>query len=223
MNEDLSVAHELSKDGSLRLGFFLARSRVTCFNWPSAPYHGIDRLPYITSPQEDDALRHAGRSRLVDLWVRYWDAWDNGELHISLPLAQELQQMFRNEGLDFDLVYAEIAVIPRDLEAYPQGSLWSEMLAFVLSKWRDAHDRLKRRPIDLCPLGFDISHPVPSFHSAIYQPGLHRTHPRLPDDLNSFGLFNDLDVALRLLSVANEMDYGPLPFCILQVWGVPSL
>lgn len=217
------ITHIYSDQWPVRLGFFLESHGVTCFNWPTIPYRGIDRLPHIPSPEEDDGLRSAGRGGLVDLWERYWNASDGEELRLNLSLAQELQQMFLGQRVELDIVYSEIAFIPGDLEAYPRGSLWLDNLTFVLSQIQGVHNRLLKRPDNLQLLGFDISLPVPSFHSAIYQPGLHRRHARLPDYLNRFGLFADLNTALRFLSMANEMDYGALPFCILGIWEPSSI
>ena len=147
-----------------------------------------------------------------------WDAVDSRELNTNLPLAQDLQREFRKEGIELEVVYSEILMIPDNLDDYPHGKLWSEQLDFVLQHWRHVHDLLAARPENLHFLGFDLSGPVPSFHSAIFQPGLHKTHPRLPDHLNQAGLFEDADTASRFLRAALEMDYGILPFCVLGIW-----
>lgn len=201
-----------------RLGFFLERTGVACCKWPHLPYRGIDRLPYLPSFEEQDDLRAASKSKLADLWDRYWDAKDTRQLMVNLQLAQDLKREFCKEGIELEVVYAEIAMIPDNLDEYPSGKLWSEEIALVLPHWRHIHDRLGERLPKLQFIGFDLSHPVPSFHSAIFQPGLHNTCPKLPDYLNSNGLFDDLNTASMFLHKANEMGYGGLPFCILGIW-----
>ena len=218
MNKTANIPMPSGTRTPFRLGFFLERTGVACFKWPSAPYRGIDRPPNLPTPEEEDELRSSGRSALADLWDRYWDATDSRQLNTNLPLAQDLQREFRIEGIELEVVYSEIVMIPDNLDDYPHGNLWLEQLDFVLQHWRHVHNLSAARPENLDFLGFDLSHPVPSFHSAIFQPGLHKTHPRLPDHLNQVGLFEDVDTALRFLRAANEMDYGGLPFCVLGIW-----
>ena len=200
-----------------RLGFFLERVAVTCFKWPSVPYRGIDRIPYLPTPEEKDELRSSGRGALADLWDRYWDAVDSRELNTNLPLAQDLQREFRNEGIELEIVYAEIVMIPDNLHEYPGGMDWAELLTQSLKNIRPVHERLTGRPENLHFLGFDVAQLFETFLSAIFQPGLHETQPRLPDHLNRAGLFDDIDTASKFLRAANEMGYGPLPYCVLGI------
>ncbi len=222
MIEDEPFPLAISDSLPLRLGFWLERVGVTCLKWPSVPYRGIDRPPYLPSLEEEDELRSTGRRRLADLWDHYWDAEDSGELNINLRLAQDVQREFFNEGIEFEVVYGEIVTIPQNLYQYPHGTLWTEFLLEQLPRIRRIHQNFAARPQGIRWLGYDISHPIDSFHSAIFQPGLHETCPGLPDDLNRAGLFDDLNAASRYLHAANEMDYGPLPFCVLGIWEVLS-
>lgn len=192
----------------IRLGFFLERREVTCSMYPSVPYSGVDRLPN-EGAYDDPQPR---------LWDEYAEAEESGDLNSDLTTARRLSARFSRAGVRLDIVYAEVALIPRDIDAYPGGELWSQMLDFVLSHRSAVHERVTQRPENLTFLGFDISHPVPTFHSAVYQPGLHRVRPDYPSYLNKWGLFTDRDTAMPFLDAANTMDYGPLPFCLLGVW-----
>lgn len=201
-----------------RLGFFLERVGVTCFKWPSVPYRGIDRIPYLPTPEEEDELRSSGRGALADLWDRYSDARFSGKLNSNLSLAQGLLRDFLDEEIELEMVYAEIVMIPDDLHEYPRGMDWAELLTQSLQNIRPVHERLTGRPENLHFLGFDVAQLFESFLSAIFQPGLHETQPRLPDHLNRAGLFDDIDTASKFLRAANEMGYGPLPYCVLGIW-----
>lgn len=156
---------------------------------------------------------------VAGLWEEYSEAEEGGELNVDLTLARHLQERFRYAGVRLDLIYAEVAAIPEGVRGYPSGELWWDTLEFVLEHRRAIHNRLHGAPESFSFLGFDISHPVPTFHSAIYQPGLHHSRPEYPQYLNRSGLFDDRDTALPYLNAANERDYGPLPFCIIGVWG----
>ena len=92
MIEDEPFPLAISDSVPLRLGFWLERVGVTCLKWPSVPYRGIDRPPYLPSLEEEDELRSTGRRRLADLWDHYWDAEDSGELNINLRLAQDVER-----------------------------------------------------------------------------------------------------------------------------------
>jgi len=152
------------------------------------------------------------------VWDRYDEAEERGDLNCTLSVARQLQTMFRDDGLDLDLMYAEMTFIPADIEHYPNGDLWSERLAPALRARQSVHTRLRARPHHLQFLGYDLSHPVPTFHSAIYQPGLSESRPDFPKHLNEYGLFSEHDDALEFLGVANDMDYGPMPFCLINIW-----
>ncbi len=210
------------KGSSIRLGFFLERSSVTCSRWPEVAYRGIDRLPYLPIPEEQERLLSSGRSELAQLWDIYWEASIDGKINVDGRLATELQRRFLAWGITLEVIYGEIVVIPSNLDKYPHGALWSENLNSALVHRHDSHDSLGSRPGNIDFLGFDISHPVPTFHSAISQPGLNDNCPNLPEHLNKNGLFDTLEEALPFLSEANSLDYGLLPFCILGVWGQSS-
>lgn len=201
----------------IRLGFFLERTPVYCVAWPKVAYRGIDRLPYLPTAEEQEQLQSTGRHDLSRLWDTYWAANSEGEINVDVGLASQLQQQFETEGLNFEIVYSEIVEIP-NFEGSPHEGLWSENLKTVLMHRQAVHDRLGSRPENIEFLGFDISHPVPTFHSAILQPGLDRKHPSLPQELNSHGLVDTIETASDLAMEANTLDYGLLPFCVLGIW-----
>ena len=201
----------------IRLGYWLVRSGVTCAGSSQILYRGIDRLP-SEAYYDKDRLSLTDSDKFEELWDQYWDVLESGDLNSDPTVAPQLQGAFLGVGIDLDVVYAEVTLIPGEVGSYPSGKLWSETLAFVLPHRRQVHDRLGGRPSHLDFLGFDLSHPVPTFHSAIHQPGLDEMRPDYPDYLNGSGLFGNLDTALPFLRAANEMDYGPLPFCAIGVW-----
>lgn len=206
----------------VRLGFFLERRTVHCMAWPNVTYRGIDRLPFLPTAEEQEQLQSAGRHGLSRLWDTYWAAHSEGRINVDLRLASQLQRQFESEGIDFEIVYSEIVEVP-NLGGYPNESLWSENLKTVLGHRQDVHDRLGSRPENIEFFGFDISHPVPTFHSAILQPGLDRKHPSLAQELNTHGLVDTIEAASDLAMDANSLDYGPLPFCVLGIWSPTTL
>jgi hypothetical protein len=210
----------MAQRSSIHLGFFLERTSVSCFAWPEMAYRGIDRLPYLPTQEEQEQMLSSGKSDLAKLWDRYWEANIDGVINVDGKLARVLQQEFLEWGITFEVIYGEIVVIP-SLDKYPHRALWSENLESALLHQQDTHQRIRSRPDNIEFLGFDISHPVPTFHSAILQPGLNNMCPHLPQQLNSNGLFNTLEEALLVLEKANSLDYGLLPFCILGIWVRP--
>lgn len=202
----------------VRLGYFLERRDVTISWWPEQMYNGIDRLPFVPSPEQDELLLAAGQGDLVQLWIDYWDALETGELNACLAVAGRLRQAFRAKGHDFDFIYAEIVAVPNYLEGYPHGQLWMEDMRLAADHLNRISELIDSRPGNITPLGVDISHPTIMFHSAIFQPGLNRRVPSLPRSLNHHGLFSSITSALPFISDANEMDYGAFPFCGIEIW-----
>ncbi len=222
MSDAGAVSRVRAVDLPVRLGYFLEREGVAAAAFPAVRYRGIDRLPYLPTDEELQALRRAGRERLVALWERYLHAEDEGTPYTDRALALDFRRAFRREGVELEVVYGEVTAVPENLETYPGGTPWARTLLSALQGMHNRNAHFARRPQGLDFLGYDISHPVPTFHSAIYQPGLHRVQPDLPRYLNRHGLFGDLATALRFLHAANAMDYGALPFCVLQVWSVTA-
>lgn len=155
----------------LRLGFWLGYTDLTCAAAPWIPYCGIDRLPADLDFDENSPLP-GDPEWSPSVWDHYDEAEDSENLNYNLSVARQVQTMFRDDGLDLDLIYAEVTFIPADIEHYPSGKLWLERLAPALRARQSVHTRLRARPPHLQFLGYDLSHPVPTFHSAIYQPVL---------------------------------------------------
>ena len=202
------------------LGFYLARRHVSCSMWPQVTYRGVDRLLHLPSPDEVDHWRSTGKRELADLWDRYDEAQENGTLNVDYVLADRLLLDFQSHQFEVELIYVELSVIPKGLEEYPHGVLWAEELERALAYIQKVGRPLKERPQEAHSLGYDLAHPIRSFHSAIFQPGLHKTCPLLPQMLNKYGLFFDLATAMTVLDQANALDYGGLPFCILEVFSM---
>jgi hypothetical protein len=202
------------------LGFYLERTGVSLPYCPEKAYRGIDRLPYIPGLEEEPGLflKNGVKTASTRIWERYTDAVDDMKLHSNLSLALTLQREFLSIGLKLEVVYSEIILIPNDLQRYRHGGLWSENFNAMLPLLNWMHDAIGERPDAFRLLGYDLSQLMASFHSAIFQPGLHNNTSKLDEQLNGEGLFDDLDTASRFLCSANEMDYGTLPFLVMGVW-----
>jgi hypothetical protein len=66
-------------------------------------------------------------------------------------------------------------------------------------------------------IGYDVALPIPTFHSIVAQPGIERDRDQLESLLNTWGLFNERRDAAYFASLANAMNYGPFPFCVVSV------
>jgi hypothetical protein len=168
------------------------------------------------------AAKDSGDKTWGELWESYWDAEDGGELHLSRKVAESFQHRFLMQGTSLEVIYAEILAVPMDLDLYPHGSLWGASLKTALEQLTTRKERFWTRPSGLSSLGFDISSPEESFHSALFHPGLPDRCPELRDSLNATGLVDDWDMTARFLQRALAMDYGISPFCILGIWSVSN-
>ena len=188
--------------------------------WPQVVYRGVDRLLHLPSPDEVDEWRSSGQQELADLWDRYDEAQESGTLNVDYVLADLQRLDFLSHQLQVEIIYVELSVIPQDLQKYPHGQLWAEELKRSLTYIHKIGQRFKKRPQGAHSLGYDLAHPIRSLHSAVFQPGLHKTSPMLPEILNKNGLLSDLASAMTILDKANALDYGGLPFCILEIFSV---
>src|SRR6266576_2398026 len=89
-----SMMNGTAKGSPIRLGFFLERGSAACSAWPEVAYRGIDRLPHLPTPEEQERLLSSGSSELAQLWDVYWEASINGKINVDGRLAKELQRRF---------------------------------------------------------------------------------------------------------------------------------
>jgi hypothetical protein len=148
-------------------------------------YLGVDRLPGIVAPEPAiraaigaPPVRDAAMRALIEEW---FDARFGDTAFIESQLqAQRLLKGFRSHGLDFELVYCEVAWVRGEenrLAAYPATA--------------DAG------PDILLTYGFDVSWPTCK-HSAIRQPGVVPSNPSWRSRLNEHGLLDEYADATRL-------------------------
>lgn len=197
------------------MGFFLAELGLRCFDFPDIPYRGIDRLPVIDNFEGEYALHRAGEQSSWQLWNSYWAADESGDLSADLAVARNLCAQFSSHGIDLEVIYAELTSIPTPSPP-PFGSRWR--LDDVFARYERVERTLVRRPDDLTFYGFDLSRPLPTFHSIIRQPGFRALADRLPPGINEYGLIGDNDAARGLLESSNGWS-APLPVCVIEVWG----
>ena len=148
-------------------------------------YAGVDRLPPKPAPDRatetflgKDGARVPELESLADTWL--YARLEAGEFIPDLTLASWVRNQFQSFGLQYDLVYCELA-------------------------WRSGEeDRLKAyQPVLGGPptisetYGFDISWPSCT-HSAILQPGVVPGNPTWLSRLNQYGLLSEYDDAVTL-------------------------
>lgn len=196
------------------LGFFLERLGVSLLPRPSVPYRGIDRLPFVP-----DAVETQGRTSEVGaLWDRYHREEYEGTLFANLTLARELASAFTEFGVEVEVIYAEVHAIPADFTTIGRDKVTISDIQKTLERVEVLRSRLESVPANPKLLGYDLSYPLPTFHSAIYQPGLHESHPELIDHLNGEGLFENLSALSPYLEIANDMPHSWVPFCALAIY-----
>jgi len=207
----------LGSDLPIRLGFFLQRTGVPFPFRPGICYRGIDRLPFPPPPEEEEEIARSGTARLLSLWREYCDVSFTGELHGDELLTRRLRRAFGEEGIDLEIIYAEVVLIG----TLPAGEDSVELMGSVMLRLRQLHDRVTSRPVGIPNLGYDVSYPLPGFHSALFQPGLQEI-PGAPDfDLNSAGLLGTVDQVKNILPIANRMDSSWRPFCGIVISLIP--
>lgn len=202
----------------LRLGFFLAETGLSTHAWRDVDYCGVDRHPRFPASNESPGSLEMIAEEARDVWEAYVEASDSEELNTELACARYFQREIQNLGVEAEIIYVEVLAVPKDITAHELSHEWMQRLTEDFSQWAVVHEKLTRRPTRLQKLGIDVSYPVPSFHSAIYQPGLEKTVPNLPDYLNEFGLVDELDTALALAERANQLESPWRPFCAIGVW-----
>jgi hypothetical protein len=195
------------------LGYWLADTDVWLGSDRGREYRGLDRLPYLPGPDQDEDLR-AREGRLLRARNRYWRLDDAGWLRRSAAIALELRDEFAAAGISLEVVRADLADLP-DTTGLP-GDLEGRFNA-DLTRWTV---ELSHESQQATPLGFDVTYPFPSFHSAIRQPVLERYAPRLLDGLNEAGLFPTLDRAQAAVHRCNATDTAWRPFCAIAISGV---
>lgn len=200
----------------LRLGFVLERTSVPFPYRPGIFYRGVDRLPFDPTPEEEEELNRSGGARLVSLWHRYGDTLFTGELHRDQQLAVTLQREFAEEGSEFEVIYAEVIDVPGP----PDTMLCDEGPSGTWDRLRRHHEAAAPRPGGALLLGYDVSYPLPSFHSVLLQPGLREKPDAPPLDVNDAGLLAHVDYLKAILKAANAMDSSWRPFCGIAVYSV---
>jgi hypothetical protein len=122
--------------------------------------------------------------------------------------------------VDLEVVHVRIAGIPSDDELAGKPS-WHRDLSESLQWYACRTEPISKVPPAARSLGFDIAWSGPSFHSAIYQPGLDQSVPNLFRELNEFGLFGSIAQAGPQFEEAVGVLGGGICFCLLEVTGVP--
>lgn len=199
-------------DVGLPLGFALGRRGVTLFADANIKYQGIDRLPH---PPMLDATHGLGATQLA-LWQRLQEIEFDSLLCGDMQQICDLRERFFEIGVEFDVIFAELIDETAVETRKDVPMTWRSAIRHA----REAAHRLERqgvrRPAAAEFLGFDVSHPLPTFHSVIAQPMLDGADLYLNDS----GLFDDPDRAARAATAANALRYGTQPFCVIGVWNV---
>ncbi len=203
----------------MQLGYFLCETGHSLCEWPSVECRGVDRLYFTPTTEDVDVLRRNGRTALADLWDRWWDAEEDGEIRVDSRRAHEFATAFTSEGVGLELMYAELTYLPTDFTGCtdPYAPTWPARLAETLAVLARVHNKLRVRPTDLRRIGFDLSYPIQTFHSAIFEPGARKLSPELPSHLNEYGLFADASTAREFAEQANQVLPGHAPYCVLEV------
>ena len=143
--------------------------------------------------------------------VEYRQAREAGSIATDLDIARAWAGIKRRGGLPVELIWVE-AVVSR----WPVSDQDANRIRTAEVEFLTRRSEGLRRPTSFTFLGFDVSPPVPSYHSAIFQPGPGR-RDGLPEKLNEFGLLDDLAAAEDLMDEANRDGYGISNFSVIRV------
>jgi len=206
----------------LRMGFFLAEMGVNCARGPEIPYRGINRLASLKDFEGEFQQHQSGASEVWSLWASYWEAESTGTISVDRSTALDFQERFRALGMNIETIFCELVQYPSirghdELSAHQQQRLHD-----AFTKYEHVQRQLPNRPAGLEFLGYDLSYPLPTFHSIIRQPAIMNSNVVIPTMLNNSGLIADLDIAAELLPRANR-DQKSGPICVLGIWSVESL
>jgi hypothetical protein len=114
-----------------------------------------------------------------------------------------------------EVVYASISAVPSRIA----GSVPSEARTASLRWLRERPSPPAEPPTGSRFLGVDIVTPVPSYHSALVEPGLIRHGRALTDILNENGLVAaDGDELREMMEEANESGYLLSTFCAVAIY-----
>lgn len=200
-------------DLPIRLGFFLEREDVM-FPFRPVFYRGVDRLPFIPTPEDEEELRASGKTKLLSLWQRYAEVTFTGELYASQSLATGLKTAFAEQGVGLEVIYAEVVKVPSSVTK----ELEPDVCERLRSRLRSLHTQVIAPHSGARMLGYDLSYPLPDFHSVLYQPGF-QGEPETPRlDINTYGLFNNIEQLEQILPLANSISSSWRPFCGIGVY-----
>lgn len=207
---------------SLLLGYWIAARNVDSGRLVTLEYRGLDRLSNLDlpSPLEQEQLVAAGRRTLVDLASRYYDAEDSQALNTDRDLALQLRDEMRSEGLDVEVIFAEVLDVP---PLPPQDQDLYDLAVTRFQNRRAIHDQLAQTEYeaDLCCLGVDVTYAHPTFHSAILHGNLDTVMLGYEEHLNQYGLFPDYDPIADVVRELNlKSDYSLRPFCPVRISAV---
>jgi hypothetical protein len=203
-------------EAPVRLGYMLARVDVDLPWLPGTCYRGVDREPFVPESYVMDLIDHRDTAEFRALHP-YFEAWEDGMLRRDIAVADEHQGRLQAFGVATEVIWAEAVVVRRH--------------------WAPTADRpvaINRanalRYMDRCAagvgvvdaefeaIGFDVSPPTPSFHSAIYQPGPGGDKDEFRESINGAGLISRQEVAVELMERANVPWDGVRNFAVIRVF-----
>jgi len=209
------------RDLRIPKGFYLRRRKEHCSDCPEVAYRGIDRGIYVEDPIKVRNWLHSDREderRRAGLWEAYWEAEEDGRLLSDAQIGLELLERFSQEGIELELVYAEVLGTWEDPHAFPRGEEKEAIFWDTMLYYRNREELFRSRPPGFVFLGYDVSWAIPSHHSAIMQPMKIAGAEHVVQALNENGLFGDKEQAAHFMDEANRLDYSRDPFCIVGVW-----
>lgn len=200
------------------LGYWILKTGIVLPANGSVEYGGLDRMTQIglPGPHEDRELLESGRADFHAARNDYWEAEESHQLNKERLVAISLCDRFRKEGLEVEVVFAEVLSVPQ--LPCEDDELNDHMRKALLFR-RSVHDFLVAPDYaaHLEPIGIDVVYPNPSFHSAVYQPVLSSILPGFERELNEHGLYPSLESAHLAVSIANDQETSWRPFCPVKI------
>ena len=185
---------------------------------------------FLTTPtEESNDCRRPGqfrrRARVGSCWARWcWSCGkrtgrptDSGDLATDPSLLLPKACVIDLNGIDVEVIYAELVDVPV-LSATPSLFVAGWRCRGRFCEIQAGSRKASEWPANLTFYGFDLSQPLPTYHSVIRQPCRALAH-RLSSGINQYGLIEDREAAATCLAQRMRCRYID-QFVWIGVWGI---
>jgi hypothetical protein len=175
-------------------------------------YRGLNRLPFH-SP-----LDRGERPELDLAFDRYLDLQESRRLYVDLEAADGAAAALSDAGLPSEVIRIRLTFVP-DVRSMQAEASARQRLGKVLDQIEEfSVQEPIVLPSSFRSAGYDVSFPLPNFHSLLMNHGRGQETEWLPmDGVNEFGLMGDSAQAEGLVAQANAGKLNWAPYCAFEI------